>query len=198
MFTLGIPNRQYRRCTQVLGHESSNPIPYEAHKQDDGFYMFSFPEVDEYDFEDIVMLLKKNGITTIGADDQLTEKNIMKLTSLLKEQPSPDENNLIDILKKTLESWEKPDYRGGIEGCPKADHYFEDIKDIIEDYEEESSQDAIAVGADDAKDFSMEEKEVEEGTCGYGKNGKTGKKPAGPDMLQEEKRQLLIRAGIIK
>ena len=44
----------------------------------------------------------------------------------------------------------------------------------------------------------MEEKEVEEGTCGYGKNGKTGKKPAGPDMLQEEKRQLLIRAGIIK
>ena len=122
----------------------------------------------------------------------------MKLTSLLKEQPSPDENNLIDILKKTLESWEKPDYRGGIEGCPKADHYFEDIKDIIEDYEEESSQDAIAVGADDAKDFSMEEKEVEEGTCGYGKNGKIGKKPAGPDMLQEEKRQLLIRAGIIK
>ena len=198
MYALGIPNRQYRRTTQVLGPELADPVTYDVMKQEDGFYMFSFPEADEYDFQDIVSLLKNNGITTIGADNQLTENKIMKLTSLLKEQPSPDENNLIDILKRTLESWEKPDYRGGLESCEKSDHYFEDIKDVIEDYEEGSSQDAIAVGADDAKDFSMEEKEVEEGTCGYGKNGKTGKKPAGPDMLQEEKRQLLIRAGIIK
>ena len=348
MYTLGIPNRQYRRATQVLGPESAAPISYEAHKQDDGFYMFSFPDVDEYDFEEIVLLLKKNGITTIGADDQLTERNIMKLTDLLKEEsdqldrwktdqdrikkryaytqgtPSPDENELIDILKKTLESWEKPDYRGGIEDCPKSDHYFEDIKDVIEDYEEDLGGDAIAMGADDAKDMEEQEdrgtntkpkqsgtetekvkidilgdeqevtikstpgkglkdvtiswnepwgeeihtvdfeyedkiddhgnegmdlyftaeasfgdesnniwefglevyatstyddtgdiedwdwntleikksekkqKDVEEGTCGYGKNGKIGKKPAGPDMLQEEKRLLQIRAGIIK
>ena len=137
MFTLGIPNRQYRRATQVLGPALANPISYEAHKQDDGFYMFSFPEVDEYKFKDIVLLLKNNGVTTIGADDTLTERNIMKLTSLLKEQGSPSENDLIDILKRTLESWEKPEYRGGVEDCPKSDHYFEDIKDIIEDYEEE-------------------------------------------------------------
>ena len=85
----------------------------------------------------------------------------MKLTSLLKEQPSPDENNLIDILKKTLESWEKPDYRGGLESCEKSDHYFEDIKDVIEDYEEDLGQDAIAMGADDAKDFSpMQERKL--------------------------------------
>ena len=96
MYTLGIPKRQYRRCTRVLGHESSKPIPYEAKKQEDGFYVFSFPEADEFDFRDIVYLLKRNGITTIGADDQLTERNIMKLTNLLKEQPSPDENNLLD------------------------------------------------------------------------------------------------------
>ena len=85
MFALGIPNRQYRRTTQVLGHESSEPIPYQAEKQEDGFYLFTFPGCDEYDFRDIVRLLKVSGITTIGADSQLTEKNIMKLTDLIKE-----------------------------------------------------------------------------------------------------------------
>ena len=144
MYTLGVPNSQYRRCTQVLGPESADPIPYEAHKQGDGFYLFSFPEVDEYDFRAIVMLLKKNGVTTIGADDTLTEKKIMKLTNLLKEQPSPDENNIIDILKQTLERWEESTYRGGLESCEKSDHYFEDIKDIIEDYEEEIYMDTPA------------------------------------------------------
>ena len=137
MFTLGIPNRQYRRATQVLGPESADPINYDVVKQDDGFYLFSFPEIDEYDFRDIVLLLKNNGITTIGADTELTERKIMKLTDLLKEQPSPDENDLLDILKRTLESCEKPEYRGGVEDCEKSDHYFEDINDIIEDYEEE-------------------------------------------------------------
>ena len=161
MFALGIPNRQYRRTTQVLGHESSEPIPYQAEKQEDGFYLFMFPKCDEYDFRKIVKLLKVSGITTIVADSQLTEKNIMKLTDLLKEQPSPDENNLIDILKDVLERWEKPEYRGGIDRCERSDHYFEDIKDVIDDYEEESGMDAIAVGADDAKDFSpMQEQKL--------------------------------------
>ena len=137
MYTLGIPNRQYRRTTQVLGPESADPINYDVVKQNDGFYLFSFPEVDEYDFRDIVMLLKKNGVTTIGADETLTERNIMKLTNLLKEQPSPDENNIIDILKQTLASWAQSTYRGGLDSCEKSDHYYEDIKDIVEDYEEE-------------------------------------------------------------
>ena len=144
MYTLGVPNTQYRRCTQVLGPESADPINYDAVKQDDGFYLFSFPEIDEYDFRAIVLLLKNNGITTIGADNQLTEKKIMKLTNLIKEQGSPDENELIDVLKRTLESWGQTTYRGGIEGCEKSDHYFEDIKDIIEDYEEEIYMDTPA------------------------------------------------------
>jgi len=85
MYTLGIPKSQYRRATQVLGYEASRPIPYDAIKQDDGFYMFSFSEADELDFREIVRLLKSNGITTIGADDQLTERQIMKLVDLLKD-----------------------------------------------------------------------------------------------------------------
>ena len=86
MYTLGIPDTQYRRCTQVLGPENANPIEYDVVDQDDGFYLFSFPEMDEYDFRDVVRLLKNNGTTTLGADEQLTERKIMKLTDLLKEQ----------------------------------------------------------------------------------------------------------------
>ena len=117
MYALGIPNRQYRRTTQVLRNDLSTPINYKSLKQEDGFYLFSFPDADEYDFKDIVKILKVNGITTIGADIQLTERKIMKLTDLLSEQPSPDENNLLDILKNRLESMEDPRYRGGLDGC---------------------------------------------------------------------------------
>ena len=37
MFALGIPERQYRRTTQVLGPYMSTPTNYDAIKQDDGF-----------------------------------------------------------------------------------------------------------------------------------------------------------------
>ena len=84
MFALGIPKKQYRRTTQVLGSYMSNPINYNAEKQDDGFYLFTFPEANEDSFRDIVYLLKKNGVTTIGADSQLTEKRIMKLADLIR------------------------------------------------------------------------------------------------------------------
>ena len=84
MFALGIPKRQYRRTTQVLGPYMSTPTNYDAVKQDDGFYLFTFPEADEDEFRDLVDLLKRNGITTIGADSQLTEKRIMKLADLIK------------------------------------------------------------------------------------------------------------------
>jgi len=144
MYTLGIPNRQYRRTTQVLGPESADPIEYEVIKQEDGFYQFVFPGADEYDFRAYMKILNASGVLTVGDDEALTEKKIMKLADLLKEQPSPDENNLIDVLKRALESWEKPEYRGGIDKCEKSDHYFEDIKDIIEDYEEDLSIDTPA------------------------------------------------------
>ena len=87
MYTLGIPDNQYRRATQVLGPENANPIEYDTIDQEDGFFVFNF-NVDFEVFQDIVILLQNNGITTIGADDQLTERKIMKLTDLLKE----DEN----------------------------------------------------------------------------------------------------------
>ena len=154
MFKLGIPKRHYRRATMVLGPESANHIEYESTLQDDGFYMFSFPEADEFAFRNIANSLNAAGVLTVGDDETLTERKIMKLTDLLKEEksssflnqntPSPGENGLIDILKRTIESWEKPSYRGGIEGCEKSNHYFDDLSDIIEDYEEDLSIDTPA------------------------------------------------------
>jgi len=88
MYTLGIPKRDYRRATQVLGYESAEEIPYNATLQDDGFYIFTFPEVgDEYSFRKIANRLKSEGIRIIGADAQLTEKKIMKLASLINLEP---------------------------------------------------------------------------------------------------------------
>ncbi len=110
MFTLGIPKSQYRRTTQVLSHGGSKPINHDAVKQEDGFYMFSFPDADEFDFKDIVRILKVNGVTTIGADDQLTERQIMKLVDLVP---------------------------------------------------------------------------LNEGSCGYGEDGKLGNKPAGPHLIRK-------------
>jgi hypothetical protein len=84
MYTLGIPKRDYRRATQVLDYESQPTIPYHANLQDDGFYMFTFPEAgNEDDFRDIVIKLKGEGVRVIGADSQLTEKQIMKLVDLV-------------------------------------------------------------------------------------------------------------------
>jgi len=135
MFTLGIPERQYRRATQVLSTSRNKPISYEERKQEDGFYMFGFPGVDYDEFKDIVLLLKGNGINAIGADSQLTEKNIMKLTSLLKEE-SPAENNFIDDIKMALEK------NRDLFNNPM----FKTISDIIKNYE---------IGGDEERTMNM-------------------------------------------
>ena len=39
MYTVGIPDNQYRRATQVLGPDMANHIDYEAEDQGDGFHV---------------------------------------------------------------------------------------------------------------------------------------------------------------
>ena len=141
MYALGIPVSQYRRTTQVLGPESADPIEYESEKQDADFYIFKFPSCDEYDFKKIVLYLKGNGISTIGADAQLTERKIMKLVDILNEQESPRDNSdiensqsIIDKLKYMLEIWEKKDYNTDRE---KWEEYSLDVQELVDDYEEE-------------------------------------------------------------
>jgi len=298
MFALGIPKSQYRRANDVLTHDLSTPISYNKEKQDDGFFLFSFPEVDEYDFKDIVLILKNNGVTTIGADEQLTERKIMKLTDLLKEQGlnrmnrdmTPEEEKLktggspgtsspmssggnttkIKLKMSNIEDevtiTEKPEMmqRGQLKDVTiswgNESHTVDfEAGDIIDDHGNEGMDIETSADSDDGRwqfildvqaeatfpmtgdfadwdweeliiqdhpenedhldpedrsDFEDEEVaasiaaaqddintmeegmmckecgEVHEGTCGYGKNGKIGKKPAGPNMLQERFQQL--------
>ena len=111
MFALGIPKKQYRRTTQVLGSYMSNPTNYEAEKQDDGFYIFTFPDADEDDFKGIVYLLKKNGVTTIGADSQLTEKRIMKLADLIRPLHEEEGSKGAEAARKLIAKLREKTYR---------------------------------------------------------------------------------------
>ncbi len=111
MFALGIPKRQYRRTTQVLGPYMSNPINYNAEKQDDGFYLFTFPEANEDSFRDIVYLLKKNGVTTIGADIQLTENRIMKLADLIRPLHEEEGDKGYEAARKLIAKLREKTYR---------------------------------------------------------------------------------------
>ena len=86
MYTIWCHVKDFRRTTDVLKHSRSEPLDFDFYKQDKDFYIFEFPNSDYEDFKSIVILLKKNGINALGADEQLSERNIMKLTNLLKEQ----------------------------------------------------------------------------------------------------------------
>ena len=69
----------------------------------------------------------------------------MKLVDLITEMPSPDENNLIDDLKKILEIWENKEYNTDQE---RWQEYHMDIQELIEDYEEEEVMDRPDIPSD--------------------------------------------------
>ena len=138
MYTLGIPDRQKRR---TLGYLMQNEIPYKEHPSMDGFFDVSFPGVDEDQFRNIVMKLKQQGVTTIGADEELTERKIMKLTDLLKEAPTLEESEndpLLNALKRTVQSWSMKQYPND---KVKAEEFALDIEELIEDFEEQQEFD---------------------------------------------------------
>ena len=150
MFSIAVPKSQQRRVNQVLATDRSTPMEYDFYKQDDGFYVFNFD--CEYDtFKDIILLLKRNGVTTIGADEQLTENTskIMKLANLFEQTSGPDQgepsqgfqsinsldtaDEIIAALKKILEIWETKKYPSDRE---RYEAYYIDIEELVEDYEE--------------------------------------------------------------
>ena len=146
MYTLGIPDRQKRR---TLGYLKQRFVDFEENPSMEGFFDISFPGVDEDQFRNIVMKLKQQGVTTIGADEELTERKIMKLTDLLKEAPTLEEmenNPLLNALKRTVQSWSTKQYPND---RVKAEEFALDIEELIEDFEEEASMRAIAVDAPD-------------------------------------------------
>ena len=172
-YTLGIPISQQRRANKVLRHDLSDPIDFEVSKQDKDFYIFTF-NVDYDEFKKLVVFLKSNGVTTIGADKQLTERKIMKLTRLIEQdikngspgssitgmEDSPSQgfkkpNNLstaddiIDELKYILKVWETKEYNSDKE---RYEEYFMDIEDLVTDFEENRTLDTP-----DVSDVGLEE-----------------------------------------
>ena len=142
MYTLGIPDRQKRR---TLGYLKQQFIEFEESPSMEGFFDVSFPGMDEDEFRNIVMKLKQQGVTTIGADEELTEKKIMKLTDLLKEAPNLGESvydPILNALKRTLQSWSSKQY---IDDNNKWEEFTLDIEELIQDFEEEKPQPAVAV-----------------------------------------------------
>ena len=138
MYTLGIPDRQKRR---TLGYLKQQFIDFKENPSMEGFFDISFPDMDEDAFRNIVTKLKQQGVTVIGADEELTERKIMKLTDLLKEAPTLEEmenNPLLNALKRTVQSWSTKRYNTDRE---KWEEFALDIEELIQDYEEQQEYD---------------------------------------------------------
>ena len=143
MYTLGIPDRQKRR---TLGYLKQSWIDFEEHPAMEGFFDLSFPGMDEDAFRNIVMKLKQQGVTVIGADEELTERKIMKLTDLITEDFSKnldesDSDQLIQALKNTLQIWQSKQYA---DDKSRWEEYYMDIDELITDFEEERVMDTPA------------------------------------------------------
>ena len=143
MYTLGIPDRLKRR---TLGYLKQNWIDFEEHPSMEGFFDLSFPGMDEDAFRNIVMKLKQQGVTTIGADEELTERKIMKLTDLVedfsKNLDEHENSSIIDALKSILVQWENKQYA---DDKSRWEEYYLDIQELIQDFEEDIPQPSVAV-----------------------------------------------------
>ena len=143
-FSIGTHTKDFRRTTDVLQNDRSEPIDFDYYKQDKDFYIFEFPNSDYEDFKSIVILLKNNGINALGADEQLTENNIMKLTNILnlKEQEEfnrmESADDIIAALEEILETWETKEYESDE---ARWNEYYLDIEDLVTDYKENQSID---------------------------------------------------------
>ena len=146
MFTLGIPKRDYRRCTQVLGYEAQakngQSIEFDVVSDEygnpivsGGFYQFKFPNTDEKAFSDIAKLLNQEGVRAIGADEALTERKIMKLADLITEAPTQQEIDTpkwLIQLQRTYDGWQSKKYQ---DDKNKWEMFNDDIKDFCEHWE---------------------------------------------------------------
>jgi hypothetical protein len=178
MYTLGIPDKQKRRTLSYLSNQypskTGEYIDYEISDSDDGFFQLSFPGMNEDKFRDIVMKLKREGISTIGADTQLTESKIMKLINLIP-------------LKESLQVTTN-DGKVAIVSDP------EDIKTFYKGgtiFGDDSDGDSIELSKETSLDFQSI---TQEGSCGYAPKGEDPNKadqPAGPHLLRRKIREII-------
>jgi hypothetical protein len=135
MYTLGIPNRQKRRA---LGYLKKQWLDFEEHPSDEGFVEIRFPDMGDEAFRDISNKLKQQGVTLIGVDTQLTERKIMKLTDLIKEENitgmESTDKNIMDSLKNMFRKWGQTQY---MDDKQRGDDFYLDIEELIQDFGEE-------------------------------------------------------------
>ena len=180
MYTLGIPLKQKRRTLGYLSNEYfpggmkklGQQVPYEIVSTDreGGFFVIAFPDMDEYEFRNITFQLKQQGVTVIGADSQLTE-NKMKLKDLvpLKEALQVTTNN----------------GKVAIISDPEDIKTFNSGGTVFGD---DNDGDSIELNKEDALDIQQI---AQEGTCGYGEDGKVGNQPAGQESDMEKLRSFI-------
>ena len=182
MFTLGIPLKQKRRTLGYLSNEYfpggmkrlGQVVDYKILSSDNGFFQLGFPGMDEDEFRNIVMRLKQQGVTVIGADSQLTENKIMKLINLIP-------------LKESLQVTTN-DGKVAIVSDP------EDIKTFYKGgtvFGDDSDGDSIELSKETSLDFQSI---TQEGSCGYAPKGEDPNKadqPAGPHLLRKKIREII-------
>ena len=150
MYTLGILNRQKQR---TLGYLKQNWIDFEESPSIEGFFDLTFPDLDEEGFRGIVNSLKQQGVTIIGADTQLTERKIMKLSKLIKEQSSKysieddptsqgfqssEMKDIIIDLKMMLKEWSTKKYDTAED---RYQEYALDVEELVDQYESGMTRD---------------------------------------------------------
>ena len=177
MYTLGIPEKQKRRTLYYLTNQYPTKmgeiVNFKILSSDDGFFQVGFPGMNREEFSSITMKLKQQGITTIGADTQLTEKT-MKLINLvpLKEALQVTTNNgKIAIISDP-----------------------EDIKTFNKGgtvFGDDNEGNSIELSKEDSLDFQSI---TQEGSCGYAPEGEDpneADQPAGSHLLRRKIREII-------
>ena len=184
MFTLGIPLKQKRRTLGYLSNEYfpggmkklGQQVPYEIISTDreGGFFVISFPNMDEYEFRNITFQLKQQGVTVIGADSQLTEKT-MKLVNLVPVGENKG-TQVTDYMWRRMSDDEKIDALYSVVKDPdEAQRYFElDWEELPSGFERDMR--------------------IYEGSCGYAPEGEDpneADQPAGPHLIRKKIREMI-------
>jgi len=122
---------------------------FQRESDDEGLVHYIFPGMEEDNFRYIVIQLQNQGVTMIGTDTQLTERKIMKLTDLIKEENagantdmsdypnaySADESGWIPVskLEQILGEWNNK-HQSGYYRDPqhRADEYMMDIEGLVD------------------------------------------------------------------
>ena len=150
MFRLACPKGVHdNRVIAYLKNEKElvDHQDFQREPDSEGLVHYTFPGMDEDNFRYIVSQLQNQGVTMIGVDTQLTEKKIMKLTDLIKEEAanpemsdypnsySADNSGWIPVskLEQIRDEWNKK-HQSGYYRDPqhRADEYMMDIEDMID------------------------------------------------------------------